>query len=601
MALRPFQRRVRSPRSPVVRAATTWRAAALRAACALAQAACTLTLAACVLGLAACERTGAERERVLHLAAAGRLGGLRIAQRAPILAPPAAERTLTVVATGDLKGWLTQATLYPRSRGEGLAFLAPRIADLRAEQPSLILLDAGDALLGAPSAALAAAEGAVPPIVAAMNRLRYDAMTLGNVDLGLGWPALARARAAADFPWLSANAVQPDGGTALAPYAVLERDGVRVGVLGLTTPAAALGRDPRALGEVAFTDLEAAARRWVPILRQVERVDVLIGLFHSGLDDPFARDAALRSGLPLFAAAGRIAEAGLGFDLIVAGDAQRLSPRQPSDGDTPYGTPVLEPGAFGNGLALATLRLRERGGRWAVTGVERRTLPAAAAPEPGLLAALAEPLQRTQAWLAEPTRVRLRRVPRKAEFYRCAGALSHAVAVAQSGEDAARVLSLLPMRWHYWRPAPAEIDGPLRRAHLLRWIRFDETLVQGRLTGRQIALLLDGYVRQLRGWRVPAPVVLWPGGLRVTLPEEGSELTELYRVSDGRALEPDETAPVWLTAFLWYGGLGLAPQALLSGGPPAREAPLPLRATLFALLSDPAFVPPPECARWLER
>ena len=597
MAHRPFQPRAGTPRVPL-----RFRAGYLRAAVRFSAGA--LLLAACALALAACERAGSERARLLDLAAAGRLGGLHIVQRAPTGAPAGAERTLMIVATGDLKGWLTHATLDLHARGgrgEGLAFLAPHIADLRAEHPGLILLDAGDTLLGAPSAALAIAEGVVPPIVAAMNRLRYDAMTLGNVDAGLGWPVLAGARAAAAFPWLSANAVLPDGGTALAPYAVLERDGVRVGVLGLTTPATSLGRDPRVLGDVAFADLAATARRWVPILRQVERVDVLIGLFHSGLDDRFARDAALRSGLPLFAAAGRVAEAGLGFDLIVAGDAQRLSPRRPSDGATPYGTPVLEPGAFGNGLALATLNLRAQDGHWTVTGVGRRTLPARAAPDPHLLAALAEPLRRTRVWLAAPTQVRLRRAPRKAEFYRCAGALSHAVAVAESGETAARVLSLLPMRWHYVRPDPEEIGGPLRRAHLLRWMRFDETLVRGRLTGRQVALLLDGTVRQLHGWRVPPPAVLWPGGLRIALPQEGSELTELHRLGDGSPLAPDAAAPVWLTAFLWYGGLGLAQQALLPGGPPEREAPQPLRSALFALLSDTAFDPPPECARWLAR
>ncbi|HEX9844732.1 MAG TPA: hypothetical protein VGC20_18370, partial [bacterium] len=560
--------------------------------------------------VAGCERSAAERERVAAWSAQGRLGGLRVVERAASVAPPGAERTLTVAATGDLKGWISTATLHPGREATGLAHLAPLIRDLRAGDPDLLLLDAGDALNEAPATTLAgmgtADPAPVPPIVTLMNALGYDAMALGNYDVALGWAALGRAQAASRFAWLSANLERTEngtgggaeGGTVLAPYTVLERRGVRVGVLGLTTPAAALGRDPRELAGRAFADLEAAARRWVPILRGVERVDVLIGLFHSGLDGKWAREDAVRAGLPLFAAAGRVAETVPGFDLIVAGDAQRLSPRRSTAAETPYGVPVLEPGARGNGLAVATLRLAARDGRWVVTDVERHTLAAAAAPDPAALALVAEPLLRIRERLAEPTRVRFRRVPRKSEFYRCAGALSHAAAAAGSGDDAARVRSLLPMRWVFAPPARGELGSPLRRAHLYRWLRYDDTLVQGRLTGRQVALLLDGYVRHERGWRVLPLEVFWPGGLAVDVPQEGSELSAVRQADDGAVLPRDGTVPVWLTAFVWYGGLGLAPRALLPGGPPLRALPGSLRERLFALLSDPALVIPAPCARW---
>jgi len=518
--------------------------------------------------------------------------------RAPRLIPAGTERTLTIAATGDLKGWITTATLDPDRRPTGLAYVAPRIRALRAEDPELILLDAGDALQGAPSATLAGT--AVPPIVTLMNALGYDAMALGNVDVSLGWPALDRARAASRFAWLAANVRTPSGGTRLPPYAVLERHGIRVGIVGMTTPAAVLGRDPRRLEGVTFTDVEAAARRWASVLRRVERVDVLIGLFHSGLDSTYDRDVALRAGAPLFAAAGRVAEAGLGFDLIVAGDAQRLSPRTPSGAETPYGTPVVEPGARGNGLAVVTLRLAERDGRWAVQDVRRRTLPAADAPDPAALALEARALRRTRERLAAPTRVRFRAVPRKTEFQRCAGALSHAAAARLTvpSADPARTLSLLPA-WRFVAPPRDEVGEPVRLAHLVRWLPFDERLVQGRLTGRQVALLLDGYVRWSRGWRTRPGTVLWPGGLNAPVPPEGSELAGLRRVGGGAPLEPTAHMPVWISAFIWYGGLGLAPRALLPGGPPLREAPARLREALFALLSDPAFALPGPCARWL--
>lgn len=553
---------------------------------------------------AACDHAAAERARVQQWSDAGRLGGLAVQARSPTAPAAGARRTLTVAVTGDLKGWISTATLYPQRTPTGLAHLAPLLRRLRGEAPGLVLLDAGDALHGALSGAVPGADGAPPalPIVALMNALGYDAGALGNFDFALGRATLARAREQAHFPLLSGNLVRREGGTLLAPYAVLERDGpggtVRIGVLGLTTPGAALGRAPRTLAGLRFAGLEAAARRWVPVLRDVEHVDVLIGLFHSGLDGAHSRDDALRAGLPLLAAAGRVAEAGLGFDLVVSGGAHRLAPRRPTDGDTPYGVPILQPGAYGDGLAVARLQLAEAGGRWRVTGVARETLRAAPAADPAALAAVAAPLARAREWLAAPTRVRFRAVPRKSEFYRCAGALSHAVAVQTDGGPAAAVRSLLPMRWDFLPPTPAERGAPLRRAHLYRWMRYGETVVQAPLTGEQVRLLLAGYVRHLRGWRVAPLEVLWPGGLEVAVAAGGAQVLSV-RGADGAPLPRDGSVPVWLTGFVWYGGLGLAHEALLPGGAPLREGTGTLREALFALVSGPDAALPAECQRWL--
>jgi 2',3'-cyclic-nucleotide 2'-phosphodiesterase/3'-nucleotidase len=578
----------------------------------------TLALAA---ALAACERS--EMAQALRASEDGRLGGLRVTERARLAPPTGAERTLTVVVTGDLKGWVSTAVLHPQApRHTGLAHLAPLLRDLRATHPDLVLLDAGDALHGAPRAPLGPGVDGLAgqfPIVALMNALGYDALALGNDDFALGGDALARVRAASAFPWLAANVDRLGGGTAFPPYVVLERGEagrrVRVGVLGLTTPVAALGRSPRELDGLRFTDLEAAARRWVPVLREVERVDVLIGLFHAGLDGAFLRDAALRGGLPLPGAAGRVAETVPGFDLIVSGDAQALSPQRSADEHTPYGVPVLQPGARGEALALAlaTLHLAGHAGRWRVVTVQRHTLAAEPEADPTALAVVAAPLGRLRAHLSAPTGVRIRAVPRRGEFHRCAGALSHAAVLrldggasraaseAAPGGASNAALSLLPMGWAFEPPAREERGQPLTRAHLHRWLTHDESLVRVTLSGRQIALLLDGYVRHERHWRVPPHEVLWPGGLRAVLPEAGSELAALRRAEGDAPLHPHTAYPVWLTAFAWYGGLSRARQALLPGDAPQREAATSLREALFEALSDPAFVLPAPCVRWLER
>ena len=520
-----------------------------------------------------------------------------------MIAPAGAWRTVTVVATSDLKGWITNATLYPRRKGAGLAHLAPIIRDLRAEHADLILLDAGDAIRGAPNSTLASEGGSLPPlhfaILDLMNALRYDAMALGNFDLSLGWASLAHAQAQSDFRWLSANLERSGGGTVLPPYLVLERGGVRVAVLGMTTPAAAIGVDPRHLDGTAVRDLEATATRWVPFLRRSERADVVIGLFHSGLDGDYDREVALRSGTPLIAGAGRVADEGLGLDLVISGGAHRLSPRRSADGRSAYAVPVVEPGAYGNGLAVIGLQLEERDGRWAVVDVARHTLRAEATPDSRALAVAEPHLGWTVSRLAEPTRLRFTAVPRKGEFYRCAGALSHRTAAFLAARDASAALSLLPMLWRYDPPEKSEIGSPLRRAHLYRWMAFGNRMVQARLTGRQIELLLEGYVRHVRKWRVRYLEVLWPGGLRVEIAAKGSQITALHRKSDGSRLERHRSYPVWLTDFIWNGGGALAQKALLRPDQRLRQVPVTLRAAMFALLSDPSRELPAECGRWL--
>ena len=587
-------------------------------------------LAVFLPALSGCEGGGDASSSIADWSARDRLGGLEARRRAPLSAPPGAERTLAIAVTGDLKGWITRGTLFPetdfpKARQRGLAHLSRPLAALRKAHPDLILLDAGDALHGAPSATLFSEEGgALPlkfPILTLMNHLAYDAIALGNFDLGLGWASLAHAQADSDFPWLAGNLWRRGGepregaaperdGTLLAPYRVLERGGVRVAVLGLTTPRAAQGIDPRHLEGLRLGDLAEAARLWVPFLRREEAADLVVGLFHSGLDDEYQREVALRARPPWGPGAGQVADEGLGFDLIVAGDAHRLSPRYSRRRPADHSVPVLEPGAYGNGLALAVFTLAERDGRWAVTALERSTQRAEEQPDSAALAVVEKSLAATRRGLSYPTRLRFRKVPRKGEFYRCAGALSHLAAEFLAGfvpkdrdakgNDAKNVISLLPMRWRFHPPRKEDLGSPLRRAHLYRWMPYAETLVSARLTGRQIEILLDGHLRHLRGRRVPDLEVFWPGGLRLTPTPSGSEIAELSLDGVEGLLSPSQTHSVWLTAYTWHGGGGLAARALLRPGQRERAVPISLRAGMFALLSNPRFNPPPPCARWLE-
>ena len=544
------------------------------------------------------------------------LKGWRTQERPPNRPAEGQTRTLLVAATSDLHGWIVRDTLYPKVRPGGLAHLAPVIARLRREHPGMILLDGGDTMQGAPNLTYLARQGsaAPPPVLELMNLLAYDAVTLGNHDLEQGREALARWVGQAAFPWLAANVTRGGGRLVLPPYRIIERGNLRVGVLGLITPGAPIWVDGRHLGGLKFGNMREAARRWVPILRDVERADVVIGLFHSGLSGWYDRSVAMRHSLPLPNAAGQIADES-GFDLIVSGHAHRLAPRRARGGDSAYAVPVVQPGARGEALAVARLHLRGSGGRWRVTAMTREALRADLKPDPAMVSRVAPVLRGTRAWLAQPTLVRFTNLPERGALHACAGGLSHDAAVGlaaavssdngagnDAGPDSGRAdFSLLPMLWRF-DPREAERPGAsLTRAHLHRWMRYENTLVLARLTGRQMALLLDPYARRKGGLRVRLSAVLFPGGVTPRIAPGGSVVLALVPVAGGDALPPHAPQSVWLSNYHWNGGGGLARRALLHPSQFAGQTQATLRELVFRLLSDPAYRLPAPCRAFLAK
>lgn len=142
-----------------------------------------------------------------------------------------------------------------------------------------LLLDAGDVHTGTFCSDRQGAE----PDLEAMEAMGYDAMVVGNHEFDRPFRQTLAQRELVDFPILGANVVRSADGQALfQPTAVIERGGLRVGVLGVVTAEAVTtstrGSDP-ALG---FEDPIATARRLVPELRR--QVDLMVVLSHLGLE-----------------------------------------------------------------------------------------------------------------------------------------------------------------------------------------------------------------------------------------------------------------------------------------------------------------------------
>ena len=116
-----------------------------------------------------------------------------------------------------------------------------------------------------------------------LNFMRYDVGNMGNHDVEAGPSVYNRWVKQCDFPVLGANIIEKATGRPyLKPYEVIERDGVKVVVLGMITPAVPSWLPEQLWPGLHFEDMETCAAKWVRTIRETEHPDVLVGLFHAG-------------------------------------------------------------------------------------------------------------------------------------------------------------------------------------------------------------------------------------------------------------------------------------------------------------------------------
>ena len=296
--------------------------------------------------------------------------------------------TVTVLATTDLHGYLYPAdyvTGKPAARG--LARLATLIRTAQAESPNHLLIDCGDTIQGSPMEYVYQTfvrTGKDPldlpppaglsgdPMMLAMNRLRYDAMTVGNHEYNFGPKNLERARAEARFPWISANTTVAPGGIErpFAPYIVKTVGGVKVAVIGLTTPAVPDWEKPENLGSYRFGGAVEAVQAAAADLRKKEHPDLILVAAHAGLGrnlktlEPEEPDENV-----VYEIARKVPE----LDAIVFGHSHREL-ESASVGKVL----VVQPKNWGMSLARIDFMLERKAGIWRVTSKHARLIPVTA-------------------------------------------------------------------------------------------------------------------------------------------------------------------------------------------------------------------------------
>lgn len=171
-------------------------------------------------------------------------------------------------------------TADPNANMGGIVRRTAFVKQFREEHPDMLLFDCGDISQGTPYYNMFKGEVEIK----AMNLMGYDAMTIGNHEFDFGMENLARLFKMAGFPVVCAN--YDVTGTVLEglvkPYVVLEKNGLKIGVLGVGPKLEGLVQSDKCKG-VKYSDPATAAQEVAALLKEQEECDVVICLSHLGV------------------------------------------------------------------------------------------------------------------------------------------------------------------------------------------------------------------------------------------------------------------------------------------------------------------------------
>lgn len=189
---------------------------------------------------------------------------------------------LQVLATSDLHG-----KFYPWSYALNAADSSGSMAQLKTAVKALrtdnsLLVDAGDTIQD--NSAFLFLDEDVHPMIQAINDIGYDVWVTGNHEYNKGMDVLKKVISTVKAKALVGNVLDEDGKPIADGYTIIEKDGVRIGVIGMVTPN--IRRfDAANLAKCTVTDPAEESRAIIDRIK--DDVDVFIGVMHMGLANEF--------------------------------------------------------------------------------------------------------------------------------------------------------------------------------------------------------------------------------------------------------------------------------------------------------------------------
>jgi 2',3'-cyclic-nucleotide 2'-phosphodiesterase / 3'-nucleotidase / 5'-nucleotidase len=260
------------------------------------------------------------------------------------------EVTLQILATSDLHGRFypyEYATNAKNTKGS-LTQIATAIKELKKENSNTIVVDNGDTIQDNSSDLFL--DGENHPMIVAMNEIGYDTWTLGNHEFNY-LPKLDKIIAQSKAKVLCGNVYKPDGTRVAAPYTIVEKGGVKVGIIGMVTPNITKW-DSKNLEGYKVTNPVEETKAAVEELKG--KVDIMIAVEHMGLESEYNKPGS---------GAKELAEACPELTAIIAGHAHSKV-----EGEVINGVLITEPYKYGRALSKVEVKLTKKDGKYIVAG-----------------------------------------------------------------------------------------------------------------------------------------------------------------------------------------------------------------------------------------
>lgn len=273
---------------------------------------------------------------------------------------------LRIIHTSDIHGCFFPYDFVHREKATGsLSRISTYVTEMRRKYGNnLILLDSGDFMEGQPTCDY---DIFFKPLkqntaIEVANYMRYDCMAIGNHDIEMGKTVYDDFTKRVSCPILGANAVSTkDGKSYFTPYHIIKREGIKIAIVGMITPAIPYWLGEELWNGMNFTDIIKTTKSLLNDIIKKEKPDITIGLFHSGWNGGLCPGNIKENCVK------EIAEKLDNIDLILFGHdhivlCEKLKRENGSE------VVCLNPASDGNFISVADIRINKETGEKNITG-----------------------------------------------------------------------------------------------------------------------------------------------------------------------------------------------------------------------------------------
>lgn len=267
---------------------------------------------------------------------------------------------ITILGTSDLHGTFVpwDYSTDTANLAGSLSQIATQVHQVRAEQPNVILVDAGDTIQG--NFVETFKNDKTSPMILGFNALDYDVWVMGNHEFDFGLKPLSTSLNQFKGTALAGNILWDSGKPYLPAYKIIERQGVKIGIIGMDTPMTAeFAKGTDRVKGLNFTDPVQAVKQ---VIQQIQgKVDAIVLVAHMGIDNENQRPGT---------GVGDIARANPELAAIVAGHMHVKV-----DKEVINGVIVTEPDKYGRALSRIDLQFEQHNGKYVLINKDSYTYP----------------------------------------------------------------------------------------------------------------------------------------------------------------------------------------------------------------------------------